>query len=515
MIGTDRRCARSALVGVAFALSAGACSSASGEPVNTAPDIVSYSGVPSIPAPDDRFAGLPTTVWSAVGATVSYQPDSFDVEDFGANPDDSESDSEAINLAIQAAHDAGGGVVNIGEGTFVLTDSVRLASRVTLRGEGRATRLELDLNDQSGYGILASGTADEEWTSLESDLQAGTSALTIDVPEETSLVEIEQENTDDIITKPKWDVEWGERAEGELSTLTGRDDSGSFTTAVPLISSYSVERGARVRAVQPVEDVGIESLTIVRRDEGYGHMISLRFTRNAWVYDVVSTRTSFAHVGIEQSVNCTVANSVFHDATDFGDGGRAYGVSLSRHTTSCLVANNTLYELRHALILQLGASGNVIAYNHARGSAGYEDRRPRADISLHGHWPQKNLFEGNIVDRIEVGDWWGPAGPANTFLRNCVLDHVVVLDSSEDQNFIGNIFGTGGVTIDESVEETTFISNDGGPVLNPDSDSTLPVSLWRSDAPQFLGGEWPPIDPSSDSPACDLPASGRSPIGNR
>ncbi len=516
MVFVGRHAARVAGISVVCALIAGACSGVSGDPENAAPESVSYGG--STPAPtvsDDRYIDLPTEAWAGAGAVVSYSENRFNVEDFGAEANDSQSDSAAINAAIQAARQAGGGVVEIPEGTFEITETIRMVSRVTLRGQGRATRLELDLGDESGVGISATGTADSEWTSLTADLESGDVSLRLPVADDSVVVEIEQANTEAIVTKPEWDVEWGDGSEGELVVLTGVDDSGSFTTAVPLLSDYSIDRNAKVRAVQPVEDVGIERLSIIRQDEGYGHTISFRYTRNAWVDDVVSTRTSFAHIGVEQSVNCTVSGNVLHDATDFGDGGRAYGVSLARHTTGCVVVDNTLYELRHALIIQLGASGNVFAYNHARGSAGYEDRRPRADISLHGHWPQKNLFEGNIVDRIEIADWWGPAGPDNTFLRNCVLDHLILLDSSQDQNFVGNIFGAGGITIDDSVQTTTFISNVGSPDQNSDGAETPPVSLWRSTAPQFLGGEWPPIDPSLGSPTCDIPASGPSPIGNR
>ena len=510
-----RRRRRVAVFSVAAALIAGACSGGSGDPENALGNdtgVVSYGADEASPVTvaevPDEFSTLPLSVWAKSGAKVSYFGERFDVTDFGAEPGDGNDDAWAFNKAIAAAVQAGGGIVTIPDGTFLLQETVRLESNITLRGNGRSTRLELDLQDQSGLGIAATGTADEVWVELDSDVVAG--SLSIDLPFEPSrMVELEQDNTEQIITKPEWDVTWGDASEGEMIVFN------NGTVDSPLVSDYSRTRNARARQIQPVENIGVEDLSIIRLDEGYGHTISFRYAMNTWVNNVVSTRTSFAHVGIEQTARCTVSDSILHDATDFGDGGRAYGVSLARHTTGCAVVNNTLYDLRHALIIQLGASGNVIAYNHARGSAGYEDRRPRADISLHGHWPQRNLFEGNIVDRIEIADWWGPAGPQNTFLRNCVLDHVILLDFSEDQLFAGNVFGVSEITIDPTVRVTTFIANEGDAAPDSGSDSSLPESLWRNDAPQFLGGQWPPIDPSQGSPSCDLPASGRSPLGNR
>ncbi len=511
-----RRRGRVAVISVAAALIAGACSGGSGDPENALgadTGVVSYGAEDASPVTiaevADEFSALPLAIWANAGAKVSYTDNRFDVVDFGAEASDGNDDAWAFNKAIAAAVQAGGGVVTVPDGTFLLQETVRLDSNVILRGNGRSTRLELDLQDQSGFGIAAAGTADDAWSDLEADLAAGAESIDLPFEPSTRLVELEQDNTEQILTKPEWDVTWGEASEGEMIVV----DGGRLESA--LVSSYSRTRNARAREVQPVENVGVEDLTIIRLDEGYGHTISFRYALNAWVNNVVSTRTSFAHVGIEQTARCTVSDSILHDATDFGDGGRAYGVSLARHTTGCAVVNNTLYDLRHALIIQLGASGNVFAYNHARGSAGYEDRRPRADISLHGHWPQRNLFEGNIVDRIEIADWWGPAGPQNTFLRNCVLDHVILLDFSEEQLFAGNVFGVSEITIDPSVQVATFIANEGDSAPDSGSDSSLPVSLWRNDAPQFLGGQWPPIDPSQGSPSCDLPASGRSPLGNR
>ena len=67
----------------------------------------------------------------------------------------------------------------------------------------------------------------------------------------------------------------------------------------------------------------------------------------------------------------------------------------------------------------MGASGNVYGYNYSVETQSEGTWTP-CDISLHGHYPHMNLFEGNTVQEVDVSDYWGPCGPGNTFLRNRV-----------------------------------------------------------------------------------------------
>ena len=63
-------------------------------------------------------------------------PESYDVRKFGAKGDGVEIDTDAINRAIVAAHDAGGGTVEFTPGVYA-SYSIHLMSNVTLRlGEG-------------------------------------------------------------------------------------------------------------------------------------------------------------------------------------------------------------------------------------------------------------------------------------------------------------------------------------------------------------------------------------------
>ena len=51
-----------------------------------------------------------------------------------------------------------------------------------------------------------------------------------------------------------------------------------------------------------------------------------------------------------------------------------------------------------------------------------------------------NLFEGNEIEEIGIGDFWGPAGVGNTYFRNKVNDEgILYYDNSNYQNVVGNV----------------------------------------------------------------------------
>ena len=123
-----------------------------------------------------------------------------------------------------------------------------------------------------------------------------------------------------------------------------------------------------------------------------------------------------------------------------------------------------------------------------------------------------NLFEGNDVQKIGIGDYWGPAGPGNTLFRNRVTgEGITYFDHSHLQNLIGN--------------RTTMIKNDNnsssnflehGNVVNSVTkwndtipDRILPNSLYLKEMPSFLEvNKWPAFGPDI-LPGRKLPAQVR------
>ena len=164
------------------------------------------------------------------------------------------------------------------------------------------------------------------------------------------------------------------------------------------------------------------------------------------------------------------------------------------------------------MLVQVGANGNVFAYNYSREPVSQGSWSP-PDISLHGHYPFYNLFEGNIVQETAVSDYWGPVGPGNTFLRNCVqFEGLWIEDSSHDQNVVGNTLIDGpnnDISIDESVDGTLVHGNwvDGAIQWDPGiPNHTIPDSYYLTARPSFYGPDaWPSIG-GDLGPVCTNPA---------
>ena len=443
-----------------------------------------------------ELAMLAVPGWGTVGSFSVRPAATVSVTDFGAVPDDEESDSQAFVEAVAFARSEQPMTVTVPPGRFLLTETLALQSGVALQGSGPdVTFIDLDFDgrDIEGITMIGSPFGNGDWISLPTTSELGSTRVAVTESYGAGqIVEIEQDNVERMRTLPDWDVDWGEGSSGEVAAVV---DSGDTTIVLDhvLFDTFDVERNARIRPISAVVRSGLESLTLERLDPGYGHTVAIRFAYDVWVRDVDLVRTSRAHVGIDVAGRCEVSNSRIHGAHDYGDGGRAYGISVARHTTACLFEQNSLWDLRHALIIQLGASGNVFGYNDARGSAGYEDRQPRADISIHGHWPQANLFEGNVVDRIVFSDWWGPAGPTNVFWRSCALESVLVRDGSNDQAILASIVGPGGIGIDDEITGTLVAANvvDGEPLddVTVIGSDPLPTSLYgASEDPPTVNG---------------------------
>lgn len=120
-------------------------------------DFVGKSREDLVPSPYDYASGsgygravadwknLPTTTTPITDveldhieqAVADLKGVTFNVRDFGAKGDGLTNDSSAIQLAIEAAYAAGGGVVWFPDGTYLLLTALNLRSGVVLGGAGR------------------------------------------------------------------------------------------------------------------------------------------------------------------------------------------------------------------------------------------------------------------------------------------------------------------------------------------------------------------------------------------
>ncbi len=76
--------------------------------------------------------------WTIAPKREVWKADVFDVQEFGAEPNDVESDSDAFDAALAAAEKNGGGTVYVPCGRYMLTRTLVIPPHVLLKGEDRA-----------------------------------------------------------------------------------------------------------------------------------------------------------------------------------------------------------------------------------------------------------------------------------------------------------------------------------------------------------------------------------------
>lgn len=224
-----------------------------------------------------------------------------------------------------------------------------------------------------------------------------------------------------------------------------------ITFEKPLRLDYSLTNNPVLQKINPVQNVGIESLKIKRSDitSGQTSNVFFNYATNCWIKGVEFENCNYAHITLQSSANITISGNYLHDAFDYGSGGKGYGVVLQFGASDNFIYDNIAKHLRHSFLLQAAANGNVIAYNYSYDPYWTESWLPNSsagDIVLHGNYPYANLIEGNIIQNLVIDNSHGINGPFNTFFRNRIENYGIVMNgnSGNNMNFIANeITGSG------------------------------------------------------------------------
>ncbi len=455
----------------------------------------------------------------------------LDVTSLGAVANDGQDDTAAFKAALISA--AGQGAVTIPEGQFQLSDTLTLPADTVLRGAGKNTEL-LIRHTGDAFSVLGSGTGANDasttsgLTRVLSGVHAGSLQIEVSNATEFSvgsgieLVQAYDANLHE--TQASWAQDWAQRLIGHYTQVLAIQGN-LITLAEPVRMDMSLSLGVWVAPVDYTNNAGFEDFSVTRQTSNDSHTFNIKYASNVWLRGIQSYNTNRCHVLASQGRRLEVRDSHFQYASDYGDGGHGYGVDLSQRQTASLIINNRFEHLRHALVLHLGANGNVIAYN-ASTDAHQDDGRDWEpdDFTLHGHYAYSNLIESNILEGISISDYWGPTGPDNVLFRNSVRrDGVAAYDFSQDQIIVGNRLTDPGFELDDSIDTTSWVSNEnshsledavepGTPyssstVSRTQSTSPLPDSYFLESAPAFYGTRaWPSLGADKDSSAEFLPA---------
>ncbi|NMC71370.1 MAG: dockerin [Myxococcales bacterium] len=474
--------------------------------------------VPDVPVPipaDRRIdwrPGVPGGIPEPGTACPASAPS---VRAFGAAGDGTTDDAAAFQAAIDAAAD--GTAVRVPAGRYLLRTGLTIDHGVVLCGEGpAASHLVFDC-PEVGIAILTYRRGD--YVAVTGGAAKGSTSLAVADPSGFTAggyAELRQDN-DWAVMDPEnvWRSEsWvPEGAVGQMFRVTAVTGT-TVTVEPPVTLDFNPAMHPVLRPLGLVEGAGLQGLHLSRLEGQDAGTVLMKNAAGCWMRDVESENTSTAHVAMESALWCEVRDSYLHHAWDYGGGGHGYGVTLGLHVTGVLVENNIFVHLRHSMMVQVGATANVFGYNYSTDPFADDGSWTPCDISMHGHYPSMNLFEGNVVQEVDIADYWGPCGPGNTLFRNRVQSEGIdVLDWSHRQNVIGNELGDGRnvLTIEENVEETLVHGNREGGVVSWDpaiASHELPASLYHATKPAFFGSDpWPATGP--DVPSAPIPAQRR------
>jgi hypothetical protein len=435
-------------------------------------------------------------------------------------------DAPRINLTIQRMTSPG--IIQLEAGVYALTSPIIMKSGIVLRGRGMRRTI---LRSESGAAAIQfKGATIKTSLPVTSDYELNSDTLTVSdalPPRQPLLIRLQ---FDDRAGKERIHPTgpYGQMFSGTVSP----ESSGAINIEPVLQEVWLCGTAPKVDVTVPIIGAGLESLSIEAGADAPVRHSLLHFdgALDCWVKDVELSHSHLAHIWIERSRRLLISECYLHHGWgyrgDLGNGRYGYGIVLLGGSSDCLVDNSTFAHLRHSMIVQNGAHRNVFGYNFSTLNNPQADKDEPCDVSAHGGHPSMNLFEGNSIRVAHSSDFWGTAGPLQTFYRNHICGRGLFLDN--EGHFpvaIANVFDSGGIYIAPEILSPTLLHNvipkgllrtlvyagnlyaqrdqiepTGTPLIN---------SLYLKSKPAYLGNRaWPCFGPDITKPAT-LPAEER------
>lgn len=382
------------------------------------------------------------TDWHLAGNTqpVTASDNVISILDFGGDPTGSASCNAAYTAAIVSLGGSAGTIL-FPEGEYLFNTGIVIPDSVFIQGESTATVLRFETPD-NGDLIRITGSVNGQPLPFAVAASRGEHTITLDNASSLTagdIIRLIMTDNDLVFSN------WAYGTVGQVVEVTAIEGN-TVTLAEPLNTYYPMGRAPRAVRMEPVRAAGIECLSIVRADAAdlQASNINIRAAFNCVVRNVHSTFCAFAHVEVNVSAHITVEGCYFNQAIGYGSGGRGYGVMLQETSSFNHAQNNIFDRLRHSMIAQSGANGNVFSYNFSRDPFWTDVSLPAnsaGDLVMHGNYPYMNLAEGNTVQHIVVDASHGTNGPMNTFFRNRAQLYGFFSDSgtpTDSMNLIGN-----------------------------------------------------------------------------
>ena len=413
-------------------------------------------------------------------------------------------------------------------GTFLFNETIQLGSNVILEGEGaNQTHFVFQLGG-AGSAIQSNGQALTSFNSLfQQTILKNSNSIILNSNHgfvAGDWIRISQVDSD--LVYSSWAI-------GSVGQIVQIDQVSGDTLLLhsPLRMNYDLSRSPKATKLIPNAHVGIRCLSIERMDDTapeQASSISFTNTVHSYIDGISSVKCTFAHVELSSCSNVTVRRSFFKDAFDYGEGGRAYGVVMHLTTNECRIEDNIFDHLRHAILLQAGANGNVSSFNFAV-NPNWTNANPlltttsAGELVLHGNYVYANLFEQNKVDNIVIDNSHGSNGPDNVFYRNLSTLYGVFFSdaTSPNQIIIGNEITNSSFPysfVNYTINGTGHFlyGNNNKGTITPSGTSNIPDTSFAYTAiPDFVyNGMWMQIGSGIPLGTATIPAAYRYSMNN-
>ncbi len=363
---------------------------------------------------------------------------------FGGNNTGTASNNTALQSAI-AFLNGKPGVIYFPPGVYSFTNQVSISrDSLVLKGAGfDSTFIKINLSGvlNNGFNIIGSQVNTDTTSFTQAGLRDSNSVSVLNAGLYQPGQWVYLQCTDNSFMASTW-------AYGSLGQILQiKSKAGNkLTFNSPFRFDYRLNLTPKLKRIIPRNNIGFECLRLERVDVTTNQTSLISFDRavNCWINGIEGDTTNYAHVEFNRSSNCEVTNSYFHHAFAYGGSGQGYGIALQYSSNEIKIENNIFRNLRHSMLLQAGANGNVLAYNYSYDPFWVQSFFPSnsaGDMVLHGNYPFSNLLEGNICQNIVIDNSHAKNGPYNTFFRNRAELYGIVMSNSpatDTVQFIGN-----------------------------------------------------------------------------
>ncbi|GEM_PF-834525 len=396
--------------------------------------------------------------------------------------------------ALQAAIDLcpAGQVVYIPKGTYLVSGSLIVSKGIVLRGEVDAENNPLTeivqtktLDSNSGTIMLrgVSGYPYSEAVDVLSGFQKGSNTIVVSDASKfkvNDIVTLDELNDPELVTNLgrvgdngtinqcnyAGRISGGTRAYGE--TLLIKSISGNIITLNrPLYWNFKSELQPQLylHAKSALYYAGVENIRL-KANSGVsdGSGIILQHCAYCWVNNC--DIESFPRRGIwirYGAYGCEIRHNYIHNkpSDSYFDPDRRYGIFVLDSCSDNLIEDNIIYYVLAGVILEVGNSGNVIAYNYINTTRYGSSTWKTKDFGTHATHNYMNLFEGNVAGIAEFDVYWGSSSHQMVY-RNWLHTQnpdwyvnqpriaITCAGWNRYTSFIGNVLGYPGIVSAES-----------------------------------------------------------------